>query len=134
MLRILILAMILMVLFAAPVMGEELGMHGEVSFKYELTTGNYKYQSWVMDLHYTFVNWFAIGATQTTFTNGFGTYFNSIPSYSPTNQLYDVYLQVNVLDNTTLKLSVWCNHAIVNGLNTSEIEGQGMYLQGTYKF
>ena len=132
--KTLLLTVIMLLVLSAPVMGEEPGIHGEVSFKYELTTGNYKYQSWVVDLHYTFVDWFAIGTTQTTFTNGFGTYFNSVPSYCPTNQLYDVYLQVNVLDNTTLKLSVWCNHAIENGLNTSEIEGQGMYLQGTYRF
>jgi hypothetical protein len=135
MLKIFLMTMVLLALFTVPVMGEEdIGIHGAVGFKYELTDPSFRYQSWVMDLHYNFTDWFSVGTTQTTFTNGFGTYFNLIPSFAPTNQLYEFYLQFNVWENTALKLCTWCNHAVDNGTNLSEIQGNGMYLQGIYKF
>jgi len=129
----LILALAMLVIFSMPTMAEDLGMHGETSFKYELAEFN-PGQTWAIDLHYNFTDWFTIGASETTFTNGYSTYFDSVPAFIPNGQLYEFYIQFNVLENISLKFSQWCNHPVYSGLLNRTIIPQGFYVEGKYKF
>jgi hypothetical protein len=129
----LILALIMLVVLSMPTMAEDLGIHGETSFKYELAEFN-PGQAWTIDLHYNFTDWFTIGASETTFTNGYDTLFNAVPAFIPNGQLYEFYIQLNVLDNVSVKLSQWCNHPVYSYyLNRTTIPG-GFYVEGKYKF
>ncbi|HBF39759.1 MAG TPA: hypothetical protein DDW50_20905 [Firmicutes bacterium] len=112
---------------------EKSGIHGFTSFRYELAD-DFPGQVWTMDLHYRFIDWLAIGATEKTFTNGYNTYFSSVPAFYPNGQLYEVYLQFNIGDNVSVKLSQWCNHPVYSGtLNRTSVPS-GVYIEGKYEF
>ncbi len=129
----LIMSITLILVLSAPVVAEEPGIHGETSFKYELATDN-PGQSWTIDLHYNFIDWFAVGTTETTFTNGYSTYFSSVPAFIPNGQLYEFYIQFNPWDNVSIKLCQWCNHPVYSGTLDRSMIPQGFYIEGKYKF
>jgi hypothetical protein len=112
------------------------GIHGVVSFKYELGD-TCPGQAWLIDVHYNIFSWIGIGASETTFTSGYFKYFDSVPVYQPEGQLYEMYLVGYIGDNVEIKVSQWCLHPVYNndvmGV-VDGIQGQGLYIQGTYKF
>jgi hypothetical protein len=109
------------------------GIHGYAGFRYELAD-EFPGQVWTLDLHYRFNNWLALGTTEKTFTNGYETYFSTVPAFSPNGQLYEFYIQLNLGDSISIKLSQWCNHPVYSGsLKRTEIPS-GVYIEGIYEF
>ena len=130
----LILSLIMLLLFTSPCMARESnGIHGEISCRYELAD-EFPGQIWTIDLHYRFNSWFSVGTTEKTFTNGYGTYFESIPSFYPNGQLYEFYIKTDITDNLSLKLSQWCNHPVYYGKLDRTIISKGLYIEGKYEF
>lgn len=132
-LKIVLLAAIILFAIAAPTKANNLGIHGETSFKYEMAEYN-PGQAWLIDIHYNFTDWFTAGISETTFTNGYNTLFNAVPAFIPTGQLYEFYIQFSFWDNASIKLSQWCNHPVWSDyLSRTEIP-QGLYVEAKYKF
>lgn len=125
----LIIAMIM--LLSTPVYAEERGIHGEVSGCYGLTQG--EAQVWLVDLYYSFNNWFSLGASQQTTTNGFGM-IGVVPSFIPTSQLYEIYIKFD-LEPIEVKISQWCKHPVWSSPKIDpSIANQGIYILMSYKF
>lgn len=129
-----LVCLIFLFLVSTPIYAESVGIHGSASFRYELAD-DYPGQCWKIDLHYTFINWFVIGASETTGTNGYNTYFDSIPAFVPENQLYEFYIQSNIGKNVSIKVSQWCLHPIYSGQKNIKTDiPQGVYIECNYKF
>jgi hypothetical protein len=110
------------------------GLHGSASFKYELADYN-PGQSWKIDLHYDFQHGYTLGVSETTFTNGYETLFETIPAFVPSNQLYEAYFQIRFNENISIKISQWCNHPVYSGNNIeNQTVPQGTYFEGKYEF
>jgi hypothetical protein len=112
----------------SPCWGDELGIHGEVNFTYELAPYN-PGQVWSIDLYYNFNSWLSVGSKQTTFTNGFYEL-----GFIPTNQLYENYLRINIDENIYFKVCQWCNHPVYSGIEFNKDMPHGLYIEGNYKF
>lgn len=106
---------------------------GDISFKYEIYQQN-PGQLWNVNIYYTINEKWKIGFTEITGTNGYGTYFGVIPGFIPTEQLYEIYTIYNIDINTSIKISQWCLHGVDNGLYYDFKSGNGIYIQGEYKF
>jgi hypothetical protein len=133
MLKIIIVAFTLVLVLCVPVMGEEVGIHGELTFKYELSEF-FPGQSWEMDIYYRFASWLKLGMSETTFTNNYVTYFNIIPGYIPKNQLYEAYVVFD-FGQTEIKFSQWCIHSLYSGDPDAEGSGAaGFFVEGSYRF
>jgi hypothetical protein len=117
------------------------GIHGEVSCKYELLSYN-PGQEWTVNLYYKFdgwLSWVSMGALQTTYTSGIARNI----AFTPTNQLYDIYIKANIGDKISLQLGQWCNHPVNSYTAMKDIQANikklsnipfGIYLYGAYKF
>lgn len=129
------LLIIILLLWASPAVAvqEEPGIHGETSFRYEIEHPEFG-QQWTIDLHYTFKNQIALGASITTFTDGSEYSIKGLPSYDPISSLYDIYITVN-FKNIEIKLSQWCVHEIASpALESANNWVGGLYIEGKYKF
>jgi hypothetical protein len=126
--------MVCLALISAPCLGEDQGIHGDLSFKYEMAN-DFSGQSWRIDVYYNIFPWLALGTTETTYTAGYNTYFDVIPAFVPSNQLYEFYLKINFDDYTSLKICQWCNHLVYSGSGIADQEiPNGVYIEGRYKF
>lgn len=126
--------LVLLLLVSTPVFAEERGIHGEVSFKYELDN-QYPGESWKIDIYYTFNSLFSIGVLEITGTDGYIMYFNCVPGFIPDSQIYEFYLKFDLGNNITLKIAQWCNHPVWSNQNNMRTEiYEGVYFQASYKF
>jgi hypothetical protein len=133
----LLVVTIIILLWASPAMAvqEEPGIHGSMSFKYDLAEYN-PGQSWRIDLYYSFKKlcWLNIGISEVTNTDGYNTYFDSIPAFTPYSQLYEVYIKIKPTNSISLKLSQWCLHPVYSGNEINDDVKQGLYIEGEYRF
>lgn len=106
---------------------------GDISFKYEIEKQN-PGQLWNVNIYYNINNKYKVGFSEITGTNGYTTYFGIVPGFIPVQQLYEIYIIYNVNTNTNIKISQWCLHGVNNGLYHDFKLGNGIYIQGEYKF
>jgi hypothetical protein len=131
--KALLITIAMVLLISVPVVGEENGLHGDLSFKYELAEF-FPGQSWEIDIYYRLTPWFKIGLSEMTFTNSYVTYFDIVPGFIPNNQLYEAYAVFN-LGQMEIKLSQWCNHPVYSGdLDILGSPAAGFYVAGSYSF
>jgi hypothetical protein len=126
---VLVVFTLMMGLFSKICLGDELGMHGKIGFTYELMPYS-PGQTWFVDIYYNFTNWLTIGAKQTTYTSGFYQI-----GFIPTNQLYEIYLKIDIGKNCNVQICQWCDHPVYNGFTeTSNTVPEGLYVKGTFSF
>jgi hypothetical protein len=118
-----------LILLTVPVFAEEsVGMHGEVGTAFDLA-GDDTGESWLVDVHYNFTSWLALGAAQTTGTNGFRRY-----GFIPDVQVYEIYALVRPFEGSEVRLVQWCIHPVYSGTPIKGDVTDGLRLELSYKW
>lgn len=100
-----VICLVMLLLVSSPASAE---FHGRIWGKAELYN-DCPGQEWGIDLSYNIWPKVAVGAELVCLTSE----FDKI-GFVPYQQNYEVYLRFDPFCNTTIKLSQWCDHPVIN--------------------